>query len=315
MEQVIRKYQRKYRDFPDSCSTERRLWLARTGLILVLAGTLIFGLMPVCFGQSSDRLNDRGFDAKVDRLYQMNFDYESLGEGPYSTFSSRNVMTVRTEQKGKLILHEDFSKGMENWWVEGGENVWVENERLHVKADPEDLGDPRHVATVWHRKPISGNVRIEMKAHVISSTVGANNINIFFFYSDPDGRPLYETRNKRTDAGYRHYHDLNGYIMTFLRDRNMKKGKTPEGNAYARFRLRRCPGFNLVNQTYDDIGVREGQTYNLAITRKDGRITVRVNGKSYIEWEDEEPLEKGLLGLRTFRTNLWWDDIRVYQLD
>jgi len=47
-------------------------------------------------------------------------------------------------------IEEDFSRGMANWWVEGGERVWVENGRLQMKADPA-TGTAGNVATVWRR--------------------------------------------------------------------------------------------------------------------------------------------------------------------
>lgn len=224
------------------------------------------------------------------------------------------------------ILHEDFAveqpvekdgviQARHSWWNEGGERVWIEDGRLHVKADPEDANDPDEVATVWCTTPFSGNVRIEMDAHVVSSSIGANNINVFFLYSDPMGKPLFDSRESRADGAYRHYHQLNGYIVTFLRDRQEESGLTPEGHPHARIRLRRCPDFQLVNATYDEMGVKHGITYRLAIERKNGTITFEVDGKQFLEWTDPDPLQEGLLGLRTFRTYLWWDNIRVVQLD
>ncbi len=244
--------------------------------------------------------------------------------GPHTGSAEQTEETMENDER--LIVNEDFSDvrrndagrlihGAHDWWVEGGERTWVEDGRLHVKADPEDDDDPGYVATVWCKTPISGGVRIEMKAHVIDSTVGANNINIFFFYSDPEGSPLFESRGDRADAAYRYYHDLDGYIVTFLSDRREEMGVTEAGHPNARFRLRRCPGFNLVDEDYDPMGVLAGRTYDLTIIRENGVITFKVDGESFLEWEDEEPLKEGFLGLRTFRTYLWWDDIRVYQLD
>lgn len=246
--------------------------------------------------------------------------------GPEPSAAAAEETGEPMEERERILIHETFDEvrsdeaeglihGSHDWWVEGGERVWVEEGRLYVKADPEDENDPRYVATVWCRTPISGDVRIEMKAHAIDSSVGANNINVFFFYSDPSGKPLFETRGDRSDAAYRYYHDLNGYIITFLRDRHQEEGLTPDGHPHARFRLRRCPGFELVDETFDPMGVKTGQTYELTITRRDGVITFAVNGENYLEWEDEDPLQEGLLGLRTFRTDLWWDDIRVVRLE
>jgi hypothetical protein len=213
---------------------------------------------------------------------------------------------------GRALIDETFSDGMNDWWVEGGEQVWVEDGRLHMKADPPERG-PGFVCTAWHRTPISGNVRIEFDAHVVSSAIDANNINFFFFYSDPSGKPLFETREDRADADYRKYHDLNGYIVTFLKDFRNEGGEHPDGSAKARFRLRRCPGFNLLTETFAS-HCEAGVTYHCEIVRRDGRITFSVDGKTYLEADDPDPLNEGLIGLRTFRTYLWWDNIRVTRL-
>ena len=40
--------------------------------------------------------------------------------------------------QGELVIDEDFSEGMDNWWSEGNEKVWVENGRLFQKVDSEE---------------------------------------------------------------------------------------------------------------------------------------------------------------------------------
>jgi hypothetical protein len=169
------------------------------------------------------------------------------------------------------------------------------------------------VATVWHRKPLPGNVRIEFDAHVIESSIDANNINFFLCYSHPAGRTMYGTREQRADADYGRYHVLNGYIFTFLNDFQKKGGAHPDGSSKGRFRMRRCPGFNLVGETYDG-HCRKGDTYHVVVAKKGGRLTYAVNGKRYLQWTDPKPHSGGMMGLRTFRTYLWWDNIKVREL-
>jgi len=209
----------------------------------------------------------------------------------------------------EVLLFEDFSTCEEggappgDWWVEGGEKVFIDDGHLRVKSNPPGGRDPGTVCTVWHRRVFSGDLRVEFDAHVIESAVHANNINFFLFYADPSGVSLFETRRDRAGAGYGLYHDLNGYIITFLNDTEHQSGK-------ARFRMRRCPGFRLVDEAYA-YHCRKGQTYHVVVTRTDGRLTYAVDGETYVAWTDPEPLREGLIGLRTFRTDLWWDHIRV----
>lgn len=212
----------------------------------------------------------------------------------------------------QALLEDDFSRGMANWWVEGGERVWVEDGRLHVRADNPKLPGGG-VATVWSRTPVRGDFRLEVEAHVVSSTLDANNINLFFCYTDPAGKPLEESRDTRRTAGYDLYHKLNGYIITFLNDYQGEGGRHPDGSTKARYRIRRDPGFQLLNEKYDG-WCRQGVTYKLGVTKRGGRIAFAVDGREVLSGVDPAPLEGGYIGLRTFRTYLWWDNLRVVRL-
>lgn len=196
---------------------------------------------------------------------------------------------------------EDFSHGMEQWWAEGGERTWVEDGRLQVWADaPEQPGGG--VATVWCRRPLPAEFELEIEAHVVSSASQANNINLFFCYSDPGGRPLEETRDQRRSADYALYHPLNGYIVTFLNDQGR-----------ARARLRRCPGFALLDERHEG-ECRSGVTYRLKVRKQGGAIVFSVDGRELVRATDPAPWTGGLFGVRTFRTRLWWDNVRVRAL-
>lgn len=209
-------------------------------------------------------------------------------------------------------FHEDFSRGMENWWVEGGERVWVQEGRLHVKADnPKTAGGG--VATVWCKIPHSGDYELEAEAHVVSSSIDANNINLFLNYRDPSGRPLFETRASRATADYKLYHNLEGYIITFLNDAKAEGGRNPDGSTKGRIRVRRCPGFELLSEKFEG-ECRQGVTYKLRVRKSGGDITFYVNGQEVLRARDSQPLGEGLLGLRTYRTYLWWDNIRITPL-
>lgn len=218
------------------------------------------------------------------------------------------------DMSGKLLFFEDFSRGMDNWWVEGGQKVWIEDNHLHMKADgpKETRKEGGHVCTVWCKKQLPGDITVEFDAHVIESCIDANNINFFMCYSDPSGKPIYDSRESRADAGYKRYHNLTGHIFTFLNDFQKKGGTYPDGSPKARFRMRRCPGFKLMTEAFA-YHCRKEQTYHITITKKDGDITYAVDGKVYLKGHDDNPLTGGLIGLRTYQTYLWWDNIKVTQ--
>ena len=62
------------------------------------------------------------------------------------TSESDSEAGIRT---GRVLLFEDFSQGMENWWVEGGHQVQVKDGRLEVDADPPEGTASGGVCTVW----------------------------------------------------------------------------------------------------------------------------------------------------------------------
>ena len=213
------------------------------------------------------------------------------------------------ETASPWVIDEDFSAGMGNWWVEGGERVSVEDGRLLVQADNPDVPGGS-VCTVWCRTPHPADFELEFDVGVVRSSLDANNVNLFLGYSDPSGTPLHETRGTRATAAYKLYHELNGHILTFLNDFRGEGGKHADGSTKARIRIRRCPGFELLAETYAG-RCRAGETYHVKVTKRGGTIVFYVDGREMLRAKDPTPPGAGLLGLRTYRTVLWWDNIRL----
>lgn len=219
------------------------------------------------------------------------------------------------EQDSKAVLYaEDFDSYEDGelphgWWLEGGEAVYIEDGRLVIKADPETERAPGHAATVWNKNQFSGNVQVEFDVHVVASSINVNNINFFLHYTHPGGNStLYETRNFRLDGMYDHYHDLNGYIFTFVNTRRTEKDE-------ARFRMRHCPGFGLMNENYA-YHCHKGQTYHVTITKQGDSLSHAVDGTVYLQGVDEKyNWTEGLMGFRTFHTDLWIDNFKVTRPD
>ena len=198
----------------------------------------------------------------------------------------------------------------QGWWAEGGQRVWVEDGRLWVKANPPEKGAPGSVCTVWCPVPFDGDITVEFDACSVASTVEANNINAFLHYAHPEGHSLYDTRHERTSGEYALYHGLNGYIATFLNDWTGAAEPHSDGTPRARARLRRCPGFELLAETFD-YRCRRGTVYHLAIAVRGREFSLTVDGHLLVRSEVAQPWTSGLIGLRTFQTELWWDNVRV----
>jgi len=236
-----------------------------------------------------------------------------LGLGIFAALSQEGTAPM-ADASGKLLFSDDFSKGMDNWWVEGGVKTWVQDGRLHMNSDPGGDRSNRqggYVCTAWCKQEFSGDVKVELDAHVLKSDIDANNINLFLHYTDPSGKPLYETRESRADAAYKKYHDLNGNIFTFLNDTGQEAVEQKLDRA--RVRIRHCPGFELLTETYA-YHCRKDVTYHIELVKQGGKLTITVDGNELLTADDPAPHDGGLFGLRTFRTYLWWDNIRVTQL-
>ena len=188
-----------------------------------------------------------------------------------------------------------------DWWIEGGQKVGVENGHLRIIADP-FIGSGKW-CTVWTDIVVSGNAQISYDAHVLSSRNNGNNINFFLYYSDPSGKDLHATRAKRKDANYSLYHDMDGYIITFLNKEE-----------HARIRIRRCPGFKLLKEDYG-YHCNQGKTYHLKITKQGGLVTLDIdNGNYSLIAEDQKPLVRGRIGFRTYKTDYWVDNLKVVSI-
>ena len=220
---------------------------------------------------------------------------------------------LSTGPAAKVLFQEDFESHADGpdlpvgWWSEGSKAVRIEKGRLRADANLDGSGEDYGTSTVWLDKTFSGDLRVEFEAHVVASEGDKNNINFFLLFSDPSGRPLQQTKDDRADGQYGKYHELNGYVITFLANGNPDK---------ARFRFRDDPGFNLLQEefTYE---CRQNKTYHIAITKKGKRVTYAVDGTVCLDKVDDaaNPEHKsGILGFRTWHTDLWWDNLKVTQL-
>lgn len=216
------------------------------------------------------------------------------------------------EQDKAVIFEEDFESGFDGWWCEGSDKVYVEDGRLYIEANG---GETRKegFSTVWCKTPIAAeNVHVEFDAYVIESREKVNNVNFFLNYSRPDSRGIFETREERLDGEYTNYHNLNGYIFTYLKEQNAKPEPGDEF-AKARVRIRRCPGFKLIKENFA-YNAEAKKKRQIEIIKRENRLTFKVDGKTLSEISDPNPWDEGYFGLRTYMTSLWVDNIRVTEI-
>ena len=210
----------------------------------------------------------------------------------------------------KVLFQEDFNSYDDRstlppgFWHEGSSAVRIEEKHLRADANLDNNGEDYDASTIWLNKTFTGDLRVEFDAHVLVSEGDKNNINFFFLFSDPSGASLLQTKDERADGKYGKYHTLNGYVFTFLANGNPEK---------ARFRFRDDPGFNLLQENFA-YECRQNKTYHITITKQDKRITYAVDGTVYLDTIDDAANPEhtsGIIGFRTWHTDLWWDNLKV----
>jgi hypothetical protein len=230
-----------------------------------------------------------------------------------------NVAVVGWDQdalapKGKVVFEDDFEDNMKNWWVEGSDKVTVKDGRMYINANDPDGSGSDIYCTIWCRDKIDGdNVHIKFDACVLDSKKGVNNINFFLNYSLPQGGDIYETRSERESGAYALYHDLNGYIFTYLRD-IAGESEFVNGRPQGRVRIRKCPGFNMIAESYA-YNAEAGEVREIEIIKKGGDIFYKVDGKILCQVHDDDSWDEGYFGLRTYMTSLWVDNFVVTELE
>lgn len=223
---------------------------------------------------------------------------------------------------GKVVFEERFDSAEPAVWVEGSrDRVEVEEGRMIMDSnDPEDL-----VLTVFVDRWFEGDLYFEYEAEILASDTAAvlpeprdaNNINTFLYYADPAGRDLKETRGERADAAYKRYHELNGYIVTFINGYILEvreKMRNPEHvialeKNTARIRLRENPGFTLTNESFAEESV-SGRVYRMQFVFAEGELYFFIDGKFQLSFRPspEKRVDEGYFAFRTYATEMAVDN-------
>ncbi|MEK6704696.1 MAG: hypothetical protein AABZ06_02815 [Bdellovibrionota bacterium] len=82
-------------------------------------------------------------------------------------------------------------------------------------------------------------------------------------------------------------------------------------------RLRADANLDGNGEDYGASTVWLNKTYHITITKEGNRITFAVEGAVYLDKADDaaNPEHKsGIIGFRTWHTDLWWDNVKVTEL-
>jgi carboxypeptidase C (cathepsin A) len=195
------------------------------------------------------------------------------------------------------LVREDFADATwrERWQIEGNADFSLHAGRLHA-VTPLTAPGVEPAATLWLRQALPADVLIEFTAGAAAVTEeNACNLNVFLHATEPDGSPYRFGRS----GNYGDYHKIPNYIMTLT-------GGFQAGWA----RLRRDPGFELLSEEQSTRS-EPGKTYRFRILIQKGRIRQWIDDRLIHDAVDPHPLPGGQFGLRTWRSRVWWSDLRI----
>jgi len=210
--------------------------------------------------------------------------------------------SVTEEQARVIIFQEDFTTDLdpEHWIIEMDDQP---NSSVTVQEGKLVL-DTKGGVTVWLNQELEGDFEITYDRRVIVED-GPNDrlsdLNQFWLARDPN-HPDAFTRS----GVFEEYDDLEMYYVGF----------GGNYNSSTRFRKYRGDGVKPVLQEYDEAPylLEANQTYTIKTTRKDGKVSFRVDDRLFFEYEDADPIERGYFGFRSTWSRQEIDHITILQL-
>lgn len=193
------------------------------------------------------------------------------------------------------LAHERFDDAhwRERWRLEGNATLEAGGGRLSIVTREEAGLEP--AATLWWAEALPADVLIEATAGVAAPAEGnAANLNVILHARETDG-PYRFGRSGR----YGEYQTIPNYIVTLT-------GGFQEGWS----RVRRNPGFVQLSEersTRSEVG----RTYRIRLLFADGRLRYWLDDRLIHDVRDPRPLDGGHFALRTWRSRVWWSDLRI----
>lgn len=202
-------------------------------------------------------------------------------------------------KKGKVVFADDFSGGLGGWTFEGAAETRIRDGKLYVKP----LYSPGQMAFI--RTPAPAAFRLEFDVRPVSPS---GFWLVFFCSTSPGKKDLFDSGLKPREAFFNHYVDnpeFQSYHISYRRN------ESPTCN------LRKNPGLVMLKQEKLKGMLPAGKTYHVALTYKAGHIKLTVDGKVYMEHQDEKgaAYAAGHICLRNlYECETEYDNVVLYDL-
>lgn len=221
-------------------------------------------------------------------------------------FASTVVLAAgcATQPAPRTLLHADDFESARNWVLEAEQPA----ARVVARGGVLDIDTPAGL-TLWFKPRLSGPVAIEFDATAVAAG-GPNDqvsdLNVFWMAANRDGsEPLSPFRAGRFEA----YNDLRTYYV----------GLGGNRNTTTRFRRYVGDPANRPLLPEHDLSTPESllvanRTQRITLIANGSHIEYRRDGRILFAWEDPEPYTAGWFALRTTKSHLRIERLRVYSL-
>jgi rhamnogalacturonan endolyase len=211
-------------------------------------------------------------------------------------------IVLAQEKKEKLIFSDEFTSALDT-------SIWkteiapLPNSTVYVK-DGQLFLDTKGGVTVWLKKKLKGNIRIEYSGKVLVDT-GANDrlsdLNAFWMATDPKNKNLFIR-----DGVLESYDSLKMYYV----------GMGGNTNSTTRFRKYQGNGEKTLLQEYKDKThlLEPNKDYHITIEVIGGVVRYIVNGETFFEYKDSSVLKEGYFGFRSTKSRQSIDWVKVYEI-
>ncbi len=202
-------------------------------------------------------------------------------------------------ERGRLIFSDDFTDAR-NWVAEieakPGSTVSARDGRLVL--------DTAGGVTVWLNRRLSGNLLIEYRRRVVVQG-GANDrlsdLNQFWMATAPDG-----TSPLGHNGAFESYDALSLYYFGIGGNGNTSTRLRKYGDGQRVLLQERLDAEHLLQPNHD---------YFVQTLVKEGRSSVYVDGRLFLEHRDASPLREGWFGLRSTWSRQEVSALRIYALE
>ncbi len=221
----------------------------------------------------------------------------------WRTFVSASVLVVAgcaTQPADRAPIYQDDFYSAENWVLEAEQPAQV------VARDGVlDIDTPAGL-TLWFKHPLSGPVEIEFEATAVAAggpNDAVSDLNVFWMASNSDGSaPFPSFRAGRFAA----YNDLKTYYVGLGGNRNTTtRFRRYIGDPETRPLL---PEHDL---TSPDVLLVPNKKQKITLISDRSTIEYRRDGTRLFRLEDEAPYTRGWFALRTTRSHLRIERLRI----